>query len=66
VSVFWEGEVFKGLQIDGLRPHAVAAQGSTLATAIDNERILLDLASMEWASDFRGQATGRGRCVWSG
>jgi inner membrane protein len=66
VSVFWEGEVFKGLQIDGLRPHAVAAQGSALATAIDNERITLDLATMEWVSDFRGQATGRGRCVWSG
>jgi len=66
VAVFWEGEVFKGLQIDGLRPHAVSAQGSALATAIDNERIVLDLAAMEWTSDFRGQASGRGRCAWSG
>lgn len=66
VAVFWEGEVFKGLRIDGLLPHAVSVRGSALATAIDNERILLDLATMEWTSDFRGQAEGRGRCAWSG
>jgi inner membrane protein len=64
VTIRWEGELFKGLEIDGLRPHAVSAQGPLLATALDNERIQLDLASLEWTSDFRGQATGRGRCEW--
>lgn len=64
VTLRWEGELFKGLEIDGLRPHAVSAQGPLLATALDNERIQLDLASLEWVSDFRGQATGRGRCEW--
>jgi hypothetical protein len=64
VTIRWEGELFKGLEIDGLRPHAVSAQGPWLVTALDNERIQLDLAALEWTSDFRGQATGRGRCAW--
>jgi len=64
VTLRWEGDVFKSMEIDGLRPHAVSAQGPLLATALDNERIQLDLASLEWTSDFRGQATGRGRCEW--
>jgi inner membrane protein len=64
VTIRWEGDLFKGLEIDGLRPHAVSAQGPWLVTALDNERIQLDLAALEWTSDFRGQATGRGRCAW--
>jgi hypothetical protein len=52
------------MEIDGIRPHAVQPQGTVLATALDNERIQLDLATMEWASDYRGLATGRGRCDW--
>ncbi|MFM8766452.1 MAG: metal-dependent hydrolase [Rubrivivax sp.] len=64
VTLRWDGENFQGMEIDGLRPHAVSAQGPLLATALDNERILLDLAALEWSSDFRGQATGRGRCEW--
>ena len=62
VSLRWDGDAFAGMTIDGLRPHAVSPQGTVLITALDNERIELDLASMSWASDFRGLATGQGRC----
>lgn len=61
----WDGETFAGLEVDGVRPHAVFAEGARLATALDNERIQLDLATLEWASDFRGLAFGRGRCEWT-
>jgi hypothetical protein len=64
VSIRWQGDRLLGLQIDGLQPYSFSVDGTALATALDNERILLDLASMEWASDFRGLASGRGRCEW--
>jgi hypothetical protein len=31
-------------------------------TAVDNERIQIDLATRQWQSDFRGHASGQGRC----
>jgi hypothetical protein len=31
-------------------------------TAVDNERIQIDLVTRQWQSDFRGHATGQGRC----
>lgn len=64
VGIRWEGERVLGLQVDGLQPYSFSVQGAVLATALDNERVLLDLSSMEWASDFRGLASGRGRCEW--
>lgn len=64
VSIRWQGERLLGLRIDGQQPYSYSVEGTVLATALDNERILLDLASMEWASDFRGLASGRGRCEW--
>ena len=64
VSLRWQGDRLLGLQIDGLQPYAFSVDGTALATALDNERIVLDFSSMEWASDFRGLASGRGRCEW--
>ena len=64
VSIRWQGERLLDLQIDGQQPYSFSVDGTALATALDNERILLDLSSMEWASDFRGLASGRGRCEW--
>ena len=39
-----------------------AVYETVLLTALDNERIQLDTASLTWRSDFRGQATSQGRC----
>ena len=48
--------------IDGVQAHSFAVDGAQLLTAIDNERIVLDLDALSWQSDFRGLASGQGRC----
>lgn len=52
----------RGLRIDGVAVYSFAVDGTVIRTALDNERITLDTASMSWNSDFRGLAQGRGRC----
>lgn len=50
------------LRIDGVPVHSFAVDGTVIRTALDNERISLDTDRLEWQSDFRGLAQGRGRC----
>ena len=50
------------LRIDGVEPYGFSLLPSGVMTAVDNERIQIDLAALQWQSDFRGQATGQGRC----
>lgn len=50
------------VRIDGQPVHTFAVDGTTLLTSMDNERIAVDVADGVWVSDFRGQASGRGRC----
>ena len=50
------------LRIDGVAVYSFAVEGAVIRTALDNERIVLDTASGQWQSDFRGQAQGQGRC----
>ena len=50
------------LRIDGQSPYTFAAQGQTLLTSQDNERIQIDWAQGLWHSDFRGLAAGQGSC----
>lgn len=59
-----EGDRVLTLHIDGLVPHSFAQHGPALATAVDNERIQVNLQTLQWQSDFRGVATGQGRCEW--
>jgi len=51
------------IAIDRVTPHAVDVDGAVLHTAIDNERIVIDVGQQTWRSDFRGLASGYGRCV---
>jgi hypothetical protein len=54
------------LRIDGLAPHAFTVSETALITAVDNERIVIDLDARQWQSNFRGLAQGQGRCdVWT-
>lgn len=48
--------------IDGQAPYTFSVQGTQVATSLDNERIVVDVASGQWRSDFRDKATGQGRC----
>jgi len=66
----WEREVAVELldkspsriSIDQVQAYSFFIDGSQLWTAMDNERIVLDLDAMSWQSDFRGTASGQGRC----
>ena len=48
--------------IDGVKVYTFQVEGSVVYTALDNERIALDLGNQTWSSDFRGLANGRGQC----
>lgn len=50
------------LRVDGVPVYSFAVDGTTIRTALDNERITLDTAGGQWQSDFRGLAQAQGRC----
>lgn len=53
----------QALQVDGLKPYSFTAYPEGLVlTAIDNERIVIDLKQASWSSDFRDHANGQGQC----
>lgn len=62
VQIEWDEATIRAVRIDGLTPYSFALHPDGLVTAIDNERIEIDVRQATWASDFRGLATGRGRC----
>ena len=62
VQLVWEGDTLSSVRIDGLAPHSFSVDAQSMATAIDNERIQIDLRALLWTSDFRGLASGQGRC----
>ena len=66
VQLSWDGDTLASVQIDGLSPHSFSVDGERMATAIDNERIQIDLRQAQWTSDFRGLASGQGRCDTEG
>lgn len=50
------------LRVDGVPVYSYTVDGTTIRTALDNERITFDTGSLGWQSDFRGLAQGQGRC----
>lgn len=48
--------------IDGQAPYTYSVIGTLVVSAMDNERIVLDVATGQWTSDFRDKASGSGRC----
>ncbi|PUE12583.1 hypothetical protein B9Z33_03445 [Limnohabitans sp. T6-20] len=62
VQIDWDRKTIRAVRIDGLAPYSYSVNPQGLSTAIDNERIQLDLNQAQWSSDFRGLASGRGRC----
>ncbi|NDY90424.1 hypothetical protein [Ideonella livida] len=66
VALDHDGQRLLALRIDGLAVHSFQVEGEQVFTALDNERIALDLAQGLWQSDFRGKARGQGPCTRSG
>jgi hypothetical protein len=62
VSIDWDKKAIRRLRIDGVEPHGFSLIPQGVMTAVDNERIQIDLSTRQWQSDFRGHATGQGRC----
>ena len=62
VRIDWDKKAIHRLRIDGVEPYGFSLVPGGVITALDNERIQIDLAARQWQSDFRGQATGQGRC----
>jgi hypothetical protein len=62
VRIDWDRKAVRRLRIDGVEPHGFSLVPNGLMTAVDNERIQIDLIARQWQSDFRGHATGQGRC----
>ena len=62
VRIGFDERRVRSVTVDGLPVHTFAVRGQTILTALDNERIQLDLEHQTWTSDFRGLATAQGRC----
>jgi hypothetical protein len=62
VRIDWDRNAVRSMRIDGLEPYSFSLVPNGVMTAVDNERIQIDLVARQWRSDFRGLATGEGRC----
>lgn len=62
VQIEADKQTIRSLRIDGLTPYSFSRNPRGVSTAIDNERIQIDLTQAQWTSDFRGLASGQGRC----
>ncbi len=62
VTVDYDNKRLRGVAVDGVAVHSFAVSGTVILTSQDNERIQLDVAQLGWTSDFRGLASGQGRC----
>lgn len=52
----------RAVRIDGVAVYSFQVHDALIVTALDNERITFDTATLTWRSDFRGLSTGEGRC----
>lgn len=62
VRIDWDRKAVRRVHIDGVEPYSFSLIPNGVVTAVDNERIQIDLVARQWQSDFRGHATGQGRC----
>lgn len=66
----WDREVtlhhsrnrLQAVEVDGVPVHSFRLAGHTVLTALDNERIQIDLDAGRWQSDLRGLVEGQGAC----
>ena len=63
VEIGHDQQRVRSVQIDGVAVHTFTIVGTLILTSQDNERIRIDTAAQTWSSDFRGLATGEGRCA---
>jgi hypothetical protein len=64
VAIDYDQRRIKAVSIDGVKVYTFDVRGTWILTAMDNERIQINTATLAWTSDFRGLATSQGRCDW--
>ena len=62
VEIGYDEQRVSAVRIDGVSVYGFSVEGTVILTALDNERIQIDVAAQAWQSDFRGQASSQGRC----
>jgi hypothetical protein len=62
VDIAYDQKKVRSVLIDGVPVYTFSVRGTTILTALDNERIQVDVAALSWRSDFRGVASSEGRC----
>ena len=62
VEIAYDDRRVSAVSIDGVPAHSFAVEGTVILTALDNERIQIDVGRLAWQSDFRGLASSQGRC----
>lgn len=62
VEIMYDRHQVHAVRIDGAPVYRYHVSGTTLRTALDNERITFDTARLSWQSDLRGLLRSEGRC----
>lgn len=65
VDIAYDQRQIRSVSIDGQKVYSFQVYDTWILTSQDNERIQINTASLEWTSDFRGLAMGKGRCNWA-
>ena len=63
VAIELDGDGVRAIEIDGVAAHTFNVNGTVILTAVDGERIQIDMAALTWSSDLRGIVSGRGSCT---
>ena len=64
VTIEYDQRRIKAVSIDGVKVYTFDVRDTWILTALDNERIQINTATLAWTSDFRGLASAQGRCDW--
>ena len=63
VDIEVDADGVRAVVIDGVAVYTFNVNGTEILTAVDGERIQIDIEALTWSSDLRGIVTGRGSCA---
>lgn len=63
VDIELDAEGVRAVKIDGVAVYTFNVNGTSILTAVDGERIQVDIAALTWSSDLRGMVSSRGNCT---
>ena len=63
VAIGLDADRVRSVEVDGVAVYTFNINGTVIMTAVDGERIQIDMQALTWSSDLRGLVTGRGTCT---